>query len=146
MKKIKVRVSERKKLPTWPVGYGRSLTVMVPYPENPREGICEACERRIDKKEINVTALHHWIYRYKHNTIKKDPLKALENNSEVCFFCHKLADALRVLFTVREENLWKVIRVAKLMPESMKKKFDWVVRAWLDMRKVDKEKVLNDYF
>lgn len=145
MKKIKIKASERDKLPTWPVGYGSKLRVMVPYPENPREGRCDACGRQVSEGEINITQIHHFLYAYKHATIKKDPLKVLENAVELDYGCHSIADALRELLRLKKENLWKIVRVAKLMPESMKAKLDWVARSYLAMRKTDKVKTLNDF-
>lgn len=155
MKKYRLKASELKTLPRWPVGYGKNVTVMVPYPENPREGKCDACNRSIRKGEINTTQLHHWIYAYRHVTIKKNPLLVLENLSELCYTCHKLADALRELVgRLKKDKMWMVIKVAGLMPDkkqgervgkSMKEKLEWLCKAWLEKRKKSKKGTLNEF-
>lgn len=61
MKKIKINKNKLKEYPKWTVGYGNN-SVEVNYPENPREGICDACGRSLDKKQITVTQLHHWCF------------------------------------------------------------------------------------
>jgi len=144
MKKIKVRASEIKDLPKWPVSYGKKLRVMVPYPENPREGKCDACNRKVGEG-ITTTHLHHHIYAYKHPTIRKNPLKALENNSELCYMDHRIGDAFRELLRWKKNMLWHVIVTADLMPEEVKEKLDWICRAWLEKRKDEKTK-LNHFF
>jgi len=138
MKKLHIKPEDMKNLTKWPVGYGRNFRVMVPYPENPREGVCDACGKSVSKGEISVTALHHWIYAYKRKTVSRNPLLVLDNCSEFCFGCHGVADALRTICTLTEKRLWIVVRVALLMPEKMKEKLDWIARAWLKARERDK--------
>lgn len=155
MRRFRLKVSELKTLPKWPVNYGKRLTVMVPYPENPREGKCDACGRKIQDGAITTTQLHHWIYAYRHATIKKNPLLVLENCNEFCYPCHQLADALRALVGhLSPEKMWMVIKVAALMPDkkpgepvgkSMKEKLDWVCRGWIEKRKNERRGTLDGF-
>lgn len=146
MKKLKINKNKAEDWPKFPVGYGKGVVIMVPYPMNPREGRCDACGRSVQRGDIKTTHLHHWIYAYKHNTVKKDPFKVLENLSEVCYTCHKVADALRNLLFLKKEKLWMVVKAALLMPDELKRKLDWLTRAWLNARKTDKKRTkLNHY-
>lgn len=150
MKKIRVNKNLMHKWTKWPIGYG-NIKVMVPYPENPREGICDACGRSVHKGEIKTTHLHHWFYAYRHSTVRKDPTLALENLSELCYRCHKVADSLRTLFTsFRKKDIWMLVKVALLMPDGeegryMKEKLDMFAKAWLVAREEDKKKTLNHW-
>jgi len=146
VKKYKINKNKIDEYPKFRVGYGSNLSVMVPYPENPREGVCDSCGRSIHKGEINVTQLHHFKYSFKGKTVKKDPLKALENLSELCHTCHRLGDSLRELLFLTEEKLWMVVKTALLMPEEMKVKLDKVARSWLHARRGDKKVRLEQYF
>jgi hypothetical protein len=151
LRKLKVNKNKLDEYPKWPVGYG-TIRVMVPYPANPREGKCDACARTVKSGQIKTTQLHHWIYKYKHNTIKKNPLLALENLSELCYSCHQIADALRQLMDIRDERLKQIVLVALLMPnkrdkkrKSMKDRLDWFARAWQSARKKDKKTRIDQY-
>lgn len=124
-------VEKIEKLSKWAVQYQRT-TIMVPYPRNPRTGICEVCGRSIKKKEIKTTQLHHWIYKYETETVKKNPLLALENTIEVCFRCHKIADWIRAATTeTKPENYGWIIKTAKNMPEWMQWRFGQICRLWI---------------
>ena len=81
-----------------------------------------------------------------YKTVKKNPQLVLENLNELCWSCHKIGDCLRETLKLKLDKLWMVVKVALLMPEEMKEKLDWVARAWLEKRKNDKVKKLNDYF
>ena len=72
-----------------------SVVVFTPYPV--RRGICQVCHRSIEKGEIKVTALHHYRYKYSKETIRKNPILALDHTIETCFTHHQILDALRVL-------------------------------------------------
>lgn len=147
MRRIRINKTKADEYPKFRVGYG-STTVDVPYPVNPREGVCDACKRSKESGEINITSLHHWKYAYHHKTLKKDPWLVLDNLSELCYTCHEFADALRVLF---EKNLkgkeWMIVKTALLMPEDMKRRLDKFCRGYLTAREVDKKKVkLEEWF
>ena len=132
--------------PKFPVGYG-STRVMLPYPVNPREGICDACKRSKVKGEIDRTQLHHWMYAYRHNTVMKDPFKVLENLSELCFSCHNDADSFRQLFEKdRKGKEWMMVRTALLMPPRMKERLDKFCRAYVHARRKDVKTKLEEYF
>lgn len=127
-----------KKLKKYGVTYQKTR-ILVPYPRNPRTGICKVCGRSKAKGEIKTTQLHHWFYAYETKTVKKNPLLALENTIEVCFRCHKIADWLRDATTgTRPENIKWIIDVAKQMPEWMQKRFTRICELWL--KEIEKEK------
>lgn len=147
MKKVRINKNKADEYPTWPVGYG-STRVMLPYPFNPREGRCDACSRSKAKKEINKTAIHHWVYKHQHKTIKKNPFLVLENANEYCFSCHKFADGLRSLFgkQMRKEKVWLLVKMALHMHPDMKEKLDMFVKAYIEARKNDPKTKLEEYF
>ena len=151
MRKLKVNKTKLDEYPKWPVTY-QNTKIMVPYPANPREGKCDSCGRSVARGDIKTTQLHHWLYAYKAPTVKKNPLFALDNASELCYSCHQLADALRTLFTIRDERLGHLVMVGLLMPnmrkktrKSMKDKMDWFARAWLSARKKDIKSRIDQY-
>lgn len=65
------------------------------YPEPIRKGRCEACGRLRGEGEIKWTSRHHFKYAYELNTVRKNPLLALENSVELCWSDHQIADSLR---------------------------------------------------
>jgi len=96
-------------LPKWPVGYGKKKRIMVPYPENPREGICDSCRRSVHRNDIKTTQLHHWKYAYKDRSLRKNPLLVLENLSEFCYSCldektYMLVNAIPIQVTQMQTN------------------------------------------
>lgn len=107
--------------------------IMVPCDENPRRGICDGCGRRKSTGEIKVTQLHHWLYKYRLSTVKKNPRLALDNTNEFCFNpCHKAADSLRVLTAeINPKNYGNIVNVAKLMPEWMQNRFTQLCKRWI---------------
>lgn len=68
--------------------------------EDPRRHICQAC-----KKSFKVTAMHHYKYAYKPETVKENPELALENTLELCFYDHQIADAFRTLVEANPERV-----------------------------------------
>ena len=146
MKKLKINKNKVDDLPKFPVGFG-SATIMLPYPVNPREGVCDACGRSKKKGEIKQTYLHHWKYAYRHSTVKKDPFKVLENLSELCYTCHKHADGIRAMLEkTTKKNLWRIVRLMMLMTPELKEKEDWVSKAYLEARKNDTKVKLEEYW
>ena len=114
---------------------GKKVRIMVPYPRNPRTGTCKVCGKSKEKGEIKTTQLHHWHYAYSVETVKKNPLLALDNTVEVCFGCHRIADWLRnSVITTRPENFYRVIDVAKSMPLWMQDRFTKLCKLWLKER------------
>lgn len=86
---------------------GKGVIVILPF--DPRKGKCDACGRKIGE-EIKITALHHWFYAYKPETVKKNPALALENTSELCYGCHPIADAIRALLYANPTRVANVVR------------------------------------
>jgi len=151
LKRYKIDKNKIGDYPTFPVGYGRKLRVMVPYPVKPREGKCDACGRSIKSHSIKQTHLHHWMYEYHHKTVQKDPSLALVNCSELCPWCHRKGDAFRELFEKAigktDQNMWMYVKLALLMPSkgrnnglSMKERLDRFCRQYLVARESDTSK------
>lgn len=103
---------------------GKGITVTLLY--DPRKGVCEACRKSKWRNEIKNTALHHWWYAYSPKTVREHPLLALENTSELCYYCHQLADAIRMLFYAHPK---RVAQVAELLKGEQKAKFTNVLIA-----------------
>ena len=91
----------------------RGVGAVVTLPSDPRKGVCSACYKSKHEGEIKNTALHHWWYAYAPKTVKKDPKLALENTSELCYYCHQLADSLRALLYAKPERVGKVVKLLK---------------------------------
>jgi len=124
-------VEMTKKLKKYGVAYQRTK-ILVPYPRNPRRGVCQICGRSVKKREIKTTQLHHWTYAYETKTVKKNPLLALENTIEVCYGCHKICDWLRDATTgTRPENFYRIIDVGRHMPDWMQDRFTKICKLWL---------------
>ena len=123
---------KKEKMKKYAVTYQKTK-ILIPYPRNPRRGICQVCERSKEKKEIKTTQLHHWVYRYETKTVKKNPLLALENTIEVCYGCHKICDWLKDATTgTRPENFYRIIECANHMPDWMQDRFTKICELWLD--------------
>ena len=123
----------RDTLPKYPVVYERK-TVYVELDSPPKKGRCEACGR-VCGKGIKITALHHHCYKYSKKRVIREPQLSLENTSEVCFSCHRVANSLMNLLSVKANNIKVIINVAKLMPEDMKEKLDKLAEAWREYRR-----------
>jgi len=104
-------VTEKKKKPKRHyVTYNKTK---IPVPENPRKGQCVSCKRKVGNV-IKVTQLHHTIYAFLLRTVKKKPLLALKNILELCFPCHKTADAFRMLLD--RTSYERILMVFKVLP------------------------------
>ena len=110
--------SEKKYAVKYAMAHGGGVTVYLPV--NPRKGICSACGKTVASGAIKITALHHWYYAYQAKTVKDNPILALENTSELCFYCHDIADALRTLLYANSE---RIAQVALCIPSSQREKF-----------------------
>lgn len=119
---MKAKMSKPDKPKMWSVKYamahGGGVVVYLPF--NPRKGKCDACGKSIANGEIKVTALHHWWYAYQPKTVKENPILALDNTSELCFYCHDIADALRTLLYANSE---RISNVAMCVTASQREKF-----------------------
>lgn len=106
---------------------------IVTLPFDPRKGICMGCGKSKHKiingePEIKITALHHWKYAYSPETVKKNPILVLENTVEVCFACHKVADALREMLHMSPE---RTVSVMVNMPKDLSSKFAIISNMYL---------------
>ena len=80
----------------------KRVTVNVDYPI--RKGICECCRRK------GKTQLHHWKYSYTSKQIKNNPILALENTTELDFYCHRLANMI-VHITKEKQRIEKLMLI-----------------------------------
>lgn len=104
----------------------QTITVAI---EDPRTGVCQGCHKSVWDKEIRTTQMHHFHYAYKPETVKKDPQKAIENTIELCYYCHKLADAIRTLL---DANVKRIYWVITCHPK-------WADKKFLDLAKLISE-------
>ena len=65
----------------------RRATVYLDF--NPRTGICSCCNKEFK------TQLHHWIYEFETKEVRKKPELVLKNTSELCYYCHRLANSYK---------------------------------------------------
>ena len=80
---------------------GKGFKVDVPY--KIRTGVCECCGKE------GFTARHHWVYKYKVKEVRKNPLLALENTTELCYpKCHDVANALNLIHKIPIEIIKKL--------------------------------------
>jgi len=117
---------------------GKGVVVFLPF--DPRKGICQACKKSKKAGEIKSTHLHHWRYAYQPRTVKKNPLLAIENTGEYCFYCHQLADGLRALLTARPI---RVAWVAKTLEGNNRKKLIKILEAIMN-ELIKTEKNISD--
>lgn len=103
--------------------------IVVTLPFDPRKGVCDACGKSKENGEIKTTALHHWWYAYQAKTVRENPLLALENTSELCFYCHGIGDSIRALLYAHPE---RVADVARLLKGEQRAKFVNVLKAIVD--------------
>ncbi len=108
--------------------------VTVELNEPPKKGVCEGCRKKVGS-EIKLTQLHHHKYVYSKKRVIKEPMLSLENTSEFCFSCHRYANALMNLLSIRLENIGTLVGICKLMPNDMKLKMDKLAELWLKHRK-----------
>jgi hypothetical protein len=117
-------MAEKKKLPK--TGYKmkyagtRGKGIVVTLPSDPRKHICEACRKSVLAGEIKMTALHHWWYAYQPETVRENPILAVDNTSELCFGCHPLGDAIRAMLYA---NPVRVAQVAELLRGEPRERF-----------------------
>lgn len=83
----------------------RYKTITVYFDKNPRTGKCKCCDKKAK------TQLHHWKYKYTIKEVKKNPKLALENTTELCYFCHRVANALK--FVLEQKERIKKLRKLK---------------------------------
>lgn len=117
----------------------QKLKVRIPYPRNPRLGTCVACGRTKESGEIKVTQLHHTTYAHKKTKVKKNPLLALDNTLELCFFDHMTADGLRLMLVMGSSEKLKhpkiILRVAKLLPKEQLVSLESFCKMFLEYRR-----------
>jgi len=108
-----------------------TATVYFDHPVN--RTICDVCGKDMVSGEIKSVQGHHWIYKYSISEVKKNPELALENRSYLCYFDHKLADALRTISELKPDQLKRVTKAALLMPPEMQRKFMVICKQFLAM-------------
>jgi len=114
--------------------HGGGCVVTLPF--DPRHHVCEACGKSVEREEVKNTAMHHWRYGHAPQTVKANPLLALDNTSELCYYCHiSLADPIRALLYANPE---RVVNVARLLKGEQLDKFIKVLSAVIQMLKTEK--------
>ena len=113
----------------------RGKGVIITLPSDPRKGKCQCCGKIVGE-EIKVTALHHWYYAYQPETVRKNPVLALDNTIEVCYGCHQVADAIRALLYASPS---RVAIVANCLKGEPRERFKRVLKAVIiSMEKTEK--------
>jgi len=115
--------------------HGGGIVVSLPF--DPRKHKCEACGKQVGK-EIKVTALHHWWYEFSSKTVKENPMLAIKNTNELCFYCHGLADAIRALLYA---NPQRVAQVAMLLTGKPRERFIKVIEELIYILKTKDEEL-----
>lgn len=82
------------------------------FTEPLRTGICECCGK------ASKTQSHHWLYKYKTKEVVKNKELAKENTTELCYYCHKLANCLVHL----NEQQIKTLKLKELMRSQLGKR------------------------
>lgn len=114
--------------------YYHKTKICFSYPVPIRSGCCNACKQCKSKNEIKQTALHHAKYAYQTETVKKNPVLALDNTMELCFFCHQIADGFRGILVTSSggrKSVNRILQVAKLLPKDHKEYLTEFCRKWL---------------
>ena len=62
--------------------------------EGKKSEYCQCCHKKPKKSGLHF---HHKIYAYKTKEVRKNPQLALENTIQLCWYCHRVADSLRVV-------------------------------------------------
>jgi hypothetical protein len=78
--------------------------------EGDKPTICECC-----LKKPNIIQCHHWVYRYSKKEVLENPNLTLKNTNFLCYFCHRIANSLRVEF----ENNERATILLRLRRESL---------------------------
>jgi len=81
----------------------RKLTVEV---EGERPKKCSICG-----KEFKKIDLHHFKYEFTTEQVRKNPQLALKNTIPVCYYDHRIADAIRKVM----DNPERSKKIAKLL-------------------------------
>ena len=110
----------------------RGKGVVITLPFDPRKGKCDACAKTKESGEIKVTFLHHWWYEFQPKTVKENPILVLRNTSELCYYCHQLADAVRALLYA---NPKRVAWVVECLKGKQREKFIIILDATVDALK-----------
>ncbi len=66
----------------------RRASIDVPFE---RSKVCEICNKPFKKIDV-----HHWLYAYKTGEVRDKPELVLDHTIQVCFHCHRVADAFRL--------------------------------------------------
>jgi len=73
--------------------------ISVEVPDSARGGICEACGH------TGKTDLHHIIYQYSTKEVRENPKLALEGTVELCYRCHRIANAIQLIRAGDDEKV-----------------------------------------
>ena len=82
--------------------------------KNPRDQVCECCNFH------GWTNIHHWRYAYTYAQIRENNSLALRYTTELCFRCHMIADAIRVVEEAKEQHPKIVRKLYELREKALK--------------------------
>jgi hypothetical protein len=74
--------------------------------------ICDCCMHRPNPKGLHM---HHWKYGFTAQEIAKNPELSKKNTSPLCYSCHRVANAMRIV----EENKLRSDVLLKLREKVM---------------------------
>lgn len=117
----------------------RGKGIVVYLNEDPRKHKCECCFKVVGR-DIKVTALHHWWYAYQPETVRKNPILALDNTVEVCYGCHQVADALRALLYASPSRVAKIANATEGEPRARLLR---VLKATLELMEKTEKNISN---
>jgi len=72
------------------VKYRRSFFTV----EGIKSDTCQCCGKKPKKSGLHF---HHLVYAFSTDEVRKNPQLALRSTIQLCWYCHRVADALRIV-------------------------------------------------
>ena len=86
---------------------------------------CELCGNTQKRKRLD---LHHWIYEFSTDHIRKSPRLIFKNTSWLCYSCHRqIGNPIKNLIEANSENVQKL---SQILPENIKTHLIWLTKSW----------------
>ena len=80
---------------------------------DPRTGEC------VGGHTADKTDEHHWIYKYGVKAVKENPELYHEGTVETCYDCHRLANAMRIVYEFTKHHPSRAQNILASMPDEM---------------------------